>query len=211
MPKPNDSIAITAGTGTTVATHTVSSKEYQAIMIADAAGYLIDDPTDCFASCGLAMAKAASRNYLTLFNNDDASGRVVDVLGVWLGQELTAAVTGLVRGYRLYRSNTTTPSGGTLNTPVKLDTGSGALDADVEVRVSSGSGVTATVSGEAIAAIGIAEEETGGGGSSRIWLWNWKEIGMSLVLRPDEGIIVQQDSTAGTGLISVGVVFRIRN
>jgi hypothetical protein len=154
------------------------------------------------------MAKAASRNYLTLFNDDAAL--IVDVLGVWVAQELTAAVTGLCRGYRLFRSNTTTPSGGTLTTPVRLDTTSSTLDADITCRVSSGSGVTATVSGDALSGIGIGEEETGAAGASRIWLWNWREIGLPIVLRENEGIIVQQDGTAGTGVLSAGVIFRQR-
>lgn len=207
MTLPNDSILVTPGSGATVATHAVSSKEYQVVVLADAAGQLIDDPVGVFATAGLAMAKAASRNYLTLFNGD--ASLVVDVLGVYVSQEATAAVTGLVRGYRLFRTTSTAPTGGTLQTPAKLDTTTGALDADIAARVSSGSGVTATASGDALAAVGVGEEETGSGGG-RHWLWNWKIEGAPIVLRQNEGVVVQQDATTGTGLVSAGVIFRVR-
>lgn len=214
MPKPNDSIAVTAGSGTDVATHLISSKEYQAVMVADAAGYLIDDPTDCFVTVGLAMAKAASRNYHFLWNGDGSL--VIDVLGVWVAQELTAAVTGLCRGYRLFPVTAFdgAMTTGTANTPVPLDTASSALDADIDAWISGGSGIadsSLTLGSVAYSAIGVGEEETGAAGASRMWLWNWKEIGVPIVRRPSEGLIIQQDATAGTGLISTGMIFRVRN
>lgn len=205
MTLPNDSILVTPGSGATVATHSVSSKEYQVVMQADAAGNLIDDPVGVYAASTVAMAKSASKNYISIFNAD--ASLVVDVLHVWVAQELTAAVTGLVRGYRLYRTTSTAHSAGTSNTPVKLDTTTGTLDADITVR---SNGQTVTSSGEAITALGVAEEETGAGGASNMWMWNWKLFGTSLVLRQNEGVMVQQDGTAGTGVLSAGVIFRVR-
>jgi len=205
MTLPNDSIAITAGSGTTVATHSVSSKEYQVVCLADAAGQLIDDPVGVFVSTALAMSKSASKNYISLFNGD--ASLIVDVYGVWVAQELTAAVTGLVRGYRLFRTTSTAHSAGTSNTPVKLDTSTSNLDADITVR---SNGQTVTSSGEALGGVGVGEEETGSGGSARHWLWNWKIEGVPIVLRQNEGVMVQQDATAGTGVLSAGVIFRVR-
>lgn len=205
MTLAGDSITITPGSGATVATHTVSSKEHQVVMIADAAGQLIDDPIGCYASASLAMSKSASKNYISLFNAD--ASLIVDVLGVWISQELTAAVTGLVRGYRLFRTTSTAHSGGTANTPVKLDSTTGALDSDITVR---SNGQTVTSSGEALSAVGVGEEETGAGGAMRHWMWNWKIEGVTVVLRQNEGVMVQQDATAGTGILSAGVLFRVR-
>lgn len=205
MTLPNDSILVTPGSGATVATHLVSSKEYQVVCLADAAGQLIDDPIGVFASTALAMSKSASKNYLSLFNAD--ASLIVDVYGLWAAQEQTAAVTGLVRGYRLYRTTSTAHSGGTSNTPVKIDTTTSNLDADITVR---SNGQTVTASGEALGATGIGEEETGAGGAARHWLWNWKIEGVPIVLRQNEGVMLQQDGTAGTGVLSAGVIFRVR-
>ena len=205
MTQAGDSILVTPGSGATVATHTVNSKEHQVIMLADAAGNLIDEPLGVYAFTTVAMAKAASRNYLSIYNDDAAL--IVDVLGVWVAQESTAAVTGLIRGYRLFRTTASAPTGGTSNTPVKLDTTTGALDADITCRTNN---LTATASGEALAAVGVGEEETGAGGAIRHWLWNWKIEGLPIVLRDNEGIVVQQDATAGTGVLSAGAIFRVR-
>jgi len=206
MPLPNDSIPVTPGSGTDVATQLVGSKEYQAIVLCDAMGYLIDDPTDVYIASTQAMAKGASRNYLSLHNGDGSL--VVDILGLWINQEQTAAVTGLCRGYRLFRSNGTAHSGGTLNAPVKVDTASGALDSDITVRSNN---QTVTASGEALSSAGIAEEETGGAGATgRCWMWHRNEMGLVLPVRPGEGVLVQQDATAGTGVLSAGVIFRVR-
>jgi len=206
MTLPNDSILVTPGSGATVATHLVSSKEYQALVLCDAAGHIIDDPGGVYIASTLAMAKGASRNYLSLHNGDGAL--IVDVLGIWVAQEQTGAVTGLVRGYRLFRTNGSAHSGGTLNTPVKLDTASGALDADITVRSNN---QTVTSSGEALMGAGVSEEETGGAGATgKIWLWNRTEMGFTLPVRPGEGVMVQQDSTAGTGVLSAGIIFRVR-
>ena len=205
MPLAGDSILVTPGTGATVATHIVSSKEHQVIMLADAAGNLLNDPVNVYASSALAMAKAASKNYISLFNADAAL--IVDVLGVWISHEITAAVTGLIRGYRLFFTNSTAHSAGTANTPIKLDSTTAALDADITVR---SNGQTATAAGEAIIALGVGEEEAGSGGAAKMWLWNYNEMGISIVLRQNEGILVQQDSTAGTGVLSAGIIFRVR-
>lgn len=205
MTLPNDSILVTPGSGATVATHLVSSKEYQVVVLADAAGQLVDDPLGVWVSSTVAMAKSASKNYISLFNADAAI--IVDVLGVWAAQEATVAVTGLIRGYRLFRTTSTAHSAGTANTPVKVDTTTSALDSDITVR---SNGQTVTASGEALSATGIGEEETGAGGANRHWLWNWKIEGVPIVLRQNEGVMLQQDATAGTGILSAGVIFRVR-
>lgn len=205
MTVANDSILVTPGTGATVATHLVGSKEHQVVMLADAAGQLIDDPVNVYVASTLAAAKSAGRVYLSI-NNADAS-LVVDVLGVWAAQEATAAVTGLVRGYRLGRHNSG-HTAGTSNGWQRLDTTTAALDADITVR---SVGVSCSVVGENLAAVGIGEEETGAGGAQRHWLWNWKIEGVPVVLRQNEGLALYQDGTAGTGLLSAGIIFRVRS
>jgi len=65
---PNDSIDVTPGTGATVATHTVSSKEYQVVMTSDADGQI----RGSLPAWGLVIPPAAvgaSKIYFDLFNN----------------------------------------------------------------------------------------------------------------------------------------------
>lgn len=68
MALPNDSIDVTPGTGATVATHTVSSKEYQVVMTSDADGQI----RGSLPAWGLVIPPAAvgaSKIYFDLFNN----------------------------------------------------------------------------------------------------------------------------------------------
>ena len=68
MALPNDSIDVTPGTGATVATHTVSSKEYQVVMTSDADGQI----RGSLPAWGLVIPPAAvgaSKVYFDLFNN----------------------------------------------------------------------------------------------------------------------------------------------
>jgi hypothetical protein len=121
MALPGDSILVTPGSGATVATESVSSKEYQVIMRADAYGHIIGG-RDVYVFSAVAMAKSANKVYLTIYNGD--ASLVVEVVHVQINQEATAAVTGLVRGYRLSRV-TAAPTGGTTLTAVKLESGAG--------------------------------------------------------------------------------------
>jgi hypothetical protein len=204
MAQANDSVIITPGSGATIATHAAASKEHQVVMLADANGYLLSDPEGIYVASGLAMAKSASKNFLSLFVTA-ATGTIVDILGVWLSQEATAAVTGLIRGYRLFRI-TGAPTGGTVVTPTKLRTAGGAALTNVVVRKDN---LTATPSGDALATMSTYEEETGGG-IGKQWLFSHKELGQPIELVAGEGIVIQQDATAGTGVLSAGIAFRVR-
>lgn len=149
----------------------------------------------------LAMAKGASKNYLTLFNGD--ADRVVQVAAVKLIQELSAAVVGLARGYRLLPINS--HSGGTLVTAQKLDNNFPDLSANI---VSRKDGVTVNIVGAPVGIESLNEEETGAAGKSA-WLYRESDAGQPLILRQNQGIVVQQDAVAGNGLLSVLIYFRV--
>lgn len=201
MGKANDSILVTPGSGATVATHTVSSKEHQCIIPCDAQGHLWGD-RGLYAVSAAGMAKSASKKYLSVFNAD-STGVIVDIVGILICQENTAAVTGLVRGYRVHRI--TAHSAGTTVTPVALDTGEAALDADITCR---SDGLTATTSGDPLAVGSLHEDEIGGGGP--VWLFNEQLFGQPIVCRQDQGVVILQDSTAGAGNMSAIIYFRQR-
>lgn len=158
---------------------------------------------DVYVGSVLASAVAANKHHLSLYNADPAFK--VDVLQVYVTKEVTAAVTGLIRGHRLFRF-TTAHSAGTLVTARRLNTAMAAPDADVTVRAGS------TVGGaeaEALAVVGVGEEETAANGG-RLTLFDWREANVPITLNQNEGLTVQQDATAGTGLVSVSIVFRVR-
>lgn len=151
----------------------------------------------------VASAAGASKNHLSLYNAD--ATLKVDVLEVYITKETTAAVTGLIRGHRLFRF-TTAHSAGAVVAPLQLDTAMSALDADITARSAS------TIGGaeaRPLGVIGIGEEETGSGGSKSS-LFNHKDYNRPITLNTNEGVVIQQDATAGTGLISAVIVFRVR-
>jgi hypothetical protein len=201
---PNDSFLSTPdGSGTALATHLVSAKEYPVVMLADRLGQLAGSE-DLYVATALAMAKAANKNYLSVFNAD-ATGVIVDILAAYVVHEVTAAVTGLVRGYRLHQI-TAAHSVGTLITPEKVDTASPALDADVTVRAN---GQTAAAVGAALAVASVYEEETGGG-VAQFQLWPPPGVEKPIPLGQNRGVLILQDATAGTGVLSASIVFRQR-
>lgn len=153
---------------------------------------------DVWTISALAMAKAASKNYLSVFNTDVSL--VVSILYARVNEESAAAVVGLLRGYRLFRI--TGHSVGTLVTPIAHDTRSQALPAGVTSR---SNGQAATVTGIAIGLGSLNEDETGGGFPAE--LFSWKETSRPIVCRVNQGVVIQQDATAGVGLLSARLVF----
>ena len=170
-----------------------------------------DLTSDVYSVCCPAAAAGLSKNFLTLFNDDAA--KKVDVLFVYIAKTTTAAVTGLIRGYALFRfTNATAPvAGGEARTIRRFNTALNAIDADITARtgVLSTIVLVGTTEAEALAWQGLNEEETGSGGSD-VPLFDWQRSGAPIVLNTDEGIVVQQDATAGTGNVCVTVFFRVR-
>ena len=181
---------------------------YRSLNIGDP--YIPAPSANVYVGTGTAMAVAADRVYLALLNRNSAVK--IDVLRVYVAKEVTAAVTGLVRGYRLFRySHNSAPTGGTSIAPVRLDTAMSALAGSIDCMVSSGSGVTPGGTPETVAlgTAGVYEEETGGG-TGQYDLFDWRWTSRPVVLNANEGVYVVQDSTAGTGVISASIVFRVR-
>lgn len=185
----------------------------QPVSIASTVPVSLAYPTgqDIYSVAFQAQAKGADRNYLTVHNND--ASKKVDILLVLIAQESTAAITGLGRGYRIFRFNDATgpTAGGASATPVQLNTsGMSALDADVTCRIASAGSVTVpgVVETMPLAVGAVCEEETGS--SEPVTLFDWRWLGLPITLNTDEGITVRQDSTAGTGVLSGICYFRVR-
>lgn len=235
-----DNVAITPGTGVQIATDDVGGVQYQVVKLAtggdgvanfapgDSSNGLDVDVTrlpslpagsnlvgavglgpawptgmNVYAVTVTASAVASLKNHLSLFNAH--ASLKVDVLRAYVTKEVTAAVVGLVRGFRCFRF-TSVHTLGTVVSPARYDTTMGSLDAAITARVG------ATVTGAeavALSVLGLGEEETATSGG-RMDLFDWRDAMYPVTLNQNEGITVQQDATVGVGLVSVGIVFRVR-
>lgn len=116
MVQPNDSIVVTPGTGATVATHLVSSKEYQVMMLADHLGHILGS-RDLFCVFYLPVTNANNREVAELWTN-----------------------TGQVR-HDVNRISTV-GTGGTVVTPRPMDESQAALDAAITAMYGATDGAT---------------------------------------------------------------------
>jgi hypothetical protein len=155
---------------------------------------------------------ASNKSMCALFNGS-GSGRVLRVYRVWVLNNQTAAVTGVLTTWTLRR--TTAHSGGTSITPTKHDTNSTNLAA----QILAGTGNTVTLSSDV---------------ALRAWVWSndepaastgtsdefetliplncvWDSTGDSniepIVLREGQGISVHHAGSSAVGLCDVFVEF----
>lgn len=145
----NDSfnrIADTSTSGTLLATHSVSSKEYPVVMIADESGH-IQQTLPTYSWLIPAVAVGASKLYADMYNSS-ASTSIVEIRGLWGIPKSDIAVTGVLGvEVGLYRTNaigtsgtTFTYNGGTGTTATHVIT---PYDTDNTSSVFSASGITA--------------------------------------------------------------------
>lgn len=140
MSLAGDSILVTPGSGATVATETVNSKEHQVVMLAEPTGHLIGSkPVFCAMIPSQVHVAAANTVHWDLFNADAAL--VVRVLSIRQIPNITTAVTGVVFDWLLERT-TAVGTGGTTITPWLADLSQTALDADITCRSKPTGGAT---------------------------------------------------------------------
>ena len=84
MTKANDSVLVTPGSGATVATHLVDSKEHQVVMIANANGHL-QDTLPTWYIWSTYDARAANEILIDLFNAT-GSGVILKVRKLFIQQ-----------------------------------------------------------------------------------------------------------------------------
>ena len=156
-------------------------------------------PTYSAAIAGSAVA--ANKHHLVIFNG---STSILRILKIFLFPELTAAVTGYIMGYRLWRT-TSAGAGGTAITVNKMDTTDPNLPAGVTIWTNP---TTAPTLSTLISVASVNPEETGAAGFPSI-LYQWMPWEKPLTLRQNQGITVQQYATAGVGLLNVLAVFQV--
>jgi len=204
MVQPNDSILVTPGTGTTVATHLVDSKEYQVIMEADVSGH-IKGSRDSFLCFFTPATNAANRRVADIFNAD--ASKIVRVQGIWIIPTLTT-ITGVAIEFQAIRTSAV-GTGGTTETPRPLDTTQAALDADITARSGATGGATESYiyyksyfnNDETNATAGIMAY------MNQLPIISDKVV--EIVLRQNQGVLLKQGASGTVGLTGALMYFTV--
>lgn len=218
MAQSNDSILVTPGTGATVATHLVASKEHQVVMITDESGHIQGSvPTYFYASPAIAVG--ASKLLVDIFNAT-GSAKVMDIVGFWLIPKTDVAVTGVVAGrVDVYRTSAVGTTGTAASvdsvTPdvaggnfTKFDENNAAIPAQITARVTAGGG--ATISKWLFPTYFFPEETAPGAHLGLgINLIPSLDFGQKLVVRENTGLLFKQGSVASVGSVSILLAFTL--
>jgi hypothetical protein len=199
---PNDSVTVTPGSGATVATHSVSSKEYQVFMEADSNGHLIGSRPG-FLAWYTAATNASGRSVADLFNAD--ASLLVKVRGIWIVPTLTA-ITGAQISFDVNKTSAV-GTGGTAVTPRKLDSADAALDTDITARWGATGGNTLdhlyftvyAFNEETNASIGLLAYQN--------QLPTMGDRVVEIVLRQNQGIQIKQSNATAVGLTGALIYF----
>lgn len=158
MALAGDSILVTPGSGATVATETVNSKEHQVVMLAEPTGHLIGSkPLYVINIPEQVHVASANTVHWDLFNAD--ASLLVRVHSIRQRPSIVTAVTGVAFAWLLERT-TAVGTGGTTLTPWLPDTSQTALDADITARSKPSGGATA---GDDLVNYSLHGEETNTG------------------------------------------------
>lgn len=205
MTVANDSILVTPGSGATVATHSISSKEYQAVVLANGMTGTIEGTELCYwyEIANQVHVAAASTIHWDLFNAH--ASLVVRVLGIYQKPDINTAVTGVATNWSLERTSAV-GTGGTAQTVRLADLSQTALDAAITCRSKPSGGAT---SGAALRTYTIHSEET----NAATQMFHMMAIGgianlippmladkmCGLVLRQNQGVKCTQTTNSAAG------------
>lgn len=219
MTLAGDSILVTPGTGATLATHLVSSKEHQVVMIADDSGH-IQGTLPTYFYCTPPIVVGASKLFCDIFNAT-GSGKVMDIRGAWLIPKLDVAVAGAVAvRMDIYRTSAIGTGGTAASTDsatidvgggnlTKFDENNTAIPAQITARVAPAGGATIS---RWLFPTNVAPEESN---TSMGYLSQWQNLipmfsfGQKLVVRENTGILFKQGGVASVGSVSILVAFTL--
>lgn len=216
MSLANDSIAITPGTGATVATQLVSAKEYQVVMVAMPDGHLTGSLPQYRLICP-SQAVGANKVFLDLFNAT-GSGVSLRVLSAYCFSDSDTAVTGtlgvevnLTRTTAVGTGGTAATLDGTSLTAItisEMDTNNPALSANITARSSPTGGATA---GALLGQRWIFTEETSApsGIAGTLGAEFIRNEGADLIVRENSGLRFVQGTVASVGNLSFEITFEV--
>lgn len=214
MSLAGDSILVTPGSGATVATHIVSAKEHQVMMLADDDGhiqgskllYVYDIPQQVHVA-------AASTIHWDLFNADGSL--IVRVLAIKQKPGFITAVTGVATNWLLERT-TAVGTGGVAQTAWLPDLSQTALSANITCRSKptggAGSGVllkTYTIHSEETNAAAQMLHMMMAGGVADLLPRALQDNRKGLLLRQNQGVKVVQTTNSAAGYTGWEIYFTV--
>lgn len=212
MTLANDSILVTPGSGATVATHLVSSKEYQVTMDASADGHVRGSkPVYMYTIPEQVHVAAASTIHWDLFNADAAL--LVRVLSIRQRPSIVTAVTGVAFNWTFQRT-TAAGTGGSAQTAWLADTTQTALDAGITCRSKPTGGATP---GTSLRTYAVHSEETNvgvvaiaaRGGLELVPFANTIYSEHGILLRQNQGLSVTQTTNSAAGNTGWDILFTV--
>jgi hypothetical protein len=210
MTQANDSILVTPGSGATVATHLINSKEHQLVLLAGGAGHVYGSKDTYIAYTGNTAHVAAARTALLDIFNATGSGKIVEVVGIFIIPAQTA-VAGIGQTYELVRT-TAVGTGGTTLTPAGFDANNIAIPAQVTVRTKPTGGATA---GTTLALVNGSSEETSPYAAMASQLNHVPMANVhgpnqnGIVIRENTGLRIDQTTNSSIGNVNVMVCFTL--
>jgi hypothetical protein len=216
MALPNDSIAVTPGTGATVATQLVSTKEYQVVMLAMPDGHINGSLPQYRMICP-SQAVGANKVFVDLFNAT-GSGASLRILSAFCYVDNDTAVTGtlgvevsLTRTTAVGTGGTAATLDGTSLTAItisEMDTNNPALSANITARSSPTGGATA---GALIGQRWVFTEETSApsGIAGTLGAEFIRNEGADLIVRENSGLRFIQGTVASVGNLSFEITFEV--
>lgn len=216
MALSNDSITITPGSGATVATHLVGSKEHQVVMVADADGNL-QGSNPVYRLVIPSSAVGANKVHADLFNAT-GTGKKIKILSAFCYPDIDTAVTGVVGAEIALTRTTAVGTGGTAAvadgtsitaaTISKLDTTYAALPAGVTARAAPAGGATA---GAWLGTRWVFTEETNAGSAlaAAFGAEFIRNEGASLIINENGGVRFVQGAVASVGSIAFEITFEL--
>lgn len=228
MALANDSIAITPGSGQTVATHSPggsNTTEYQVTMLANATGHIVDSMPTYGLNIPQLNTNVANRYHWELFNHP-SSGKTVTCRGLWPIVELSQLnIQALVARFELYRT-TAASSGGTASAAFesassilanffRLNPGDASLSSHISAKTVLTSITTGTFLWPAYVS-SVATTLQGGMGSMNINqllagvnFIPQREFGQELVIPAGQGLAMRQGTVASLGSIGWLIEFTV--
>ena len=139
MAQPSSSILITPGTGETVATHTIDSKKYQAVIPVEYSGHFPKSLETFYYWSGVNVG-ATNKIHFDLFNAV-GSGKLVRLRGLYLQCALADPDRADPYEFNLDKTSAV-GSGGSVITGRSADSTNGSISASVTARHAPSSGAT---------------------------------------------------------------------
>lgn len=132
MTLPNDSIAITPGSGAIVACHVIEGKKHQVLIPAGPMGHLVDSPATWTAwADSVVIATITNTSHISILNAV-GTGRLIQLQKLFAINLCVTAFVGSMIRFDVHRI--TAHSNGTLITPESLDSWNASLPGGITIR-----------------------------------------------------------------------------